>query len=244
VYLLAKELFSSVGGATLAGALTAVSPYLAGHALGHLNLMWVFGLPFLAYLVTRSVRGRLRTRWLVALVALTVAFTIGASTELFVTQAVFGCVGLAVAVVTATAELRRRLIHTVPWLALGGVVGLLLASPVILAALRTGLPDTVANPAWAYPTDLTNLVAPTPVTLLGDGFFAGLRSTWLANDAENTGYLPITLLLLAGATVVLCRWRLSAGLALFAGIALLFSFGPVLTVAGWQSVPLPWTWAA
>jgi hypothetical protein len=244
VYLLAKELFGSVGGATLAGALTAVSPYVAGHALGHLNLMWVFGLPFLAYLVARSVRGRLRRRWLVVLVALTVAFTIGASTELFVTESVFACLALVVAVAAARAELRRRLVSTVPWLALGGVVGVLLASPVILAALRTGIPDTVANPPAAYPTDLTNLVAPTTVTLLGDSFFAGLRSGWLGNGSENTGYIPITLMLLVGATVVVCRSRMTAGLTAFAGIALLFSFGPVLTIAGWQTVPLPWTWAA
>ena len=245
VYLLAREMFGSVVGATIAGVLTVMSPYFTGHALSHLNMMWVFGLPFLAYLVARAVDGRLRRRWLVVLVALTVAFTIGASTELFVTQSLFGLLALGVALAFATSSVRSRLLAVAPWVGLGGVLGIVLGSPVILAALRSGIPETVINDPSLYPADLTNVVAPTTYTWLGDGFFAPLRAHWLGNDAENTAYLPVALLAVVVTVILVSRRRTTAGLAVFASIAFLLSLGPLLTIAGVRTVPLPWklaTW--
>lgn len=243
VYLLARELFGSALGASLAGALVVVSPYFTGHALGHLNMMWVFGLPLLAYLVARWVRGRLRRRWFVVSVASTVAFTIGASTELFVTQSVFAVVAFIVAVAFATTAVRGRLTAALPWLALGGLGGVALGAPVIVAALRAGIPETIANPPALYATDLTNVVAPTYLNLIGDSFFAVLRSRWLGNDAENTAYLPITLLVLVLAVLIVCRERMVAGITAFAVVTFVFSLGPYLTIAGAQTVPMPWTFA-
>jgi hypothetical protein len=240
VYLLARELTGSVVGAFFAGALMVVSPYVTGHALGHLNLQWTFGLPLLAYLVVRWHRRRLRTPWFVAWVALVIAFTIGASTELLVTESLFAVVALVVAWVALPAVARPRLLRAVPWLALGVVIGVLVASPVILAGLRTGIPEDVANDPSLYSTDLTNLVAPTHLTLVGDSFFEQLRQGWESNEAENTGYLPVTLLALTVAGAVAVRGRLQAGLWAFAGIAMLASFGPVLRIAGFATVPLPW----
>lgn len=243
VYLLARELFGTAAGATAAGALVVMSPYFTGHAMGHLNLMWVFGVPFLAFLVVRHVRGRLRRRWLVLLVALTVAFTLGASTELFLTQSLFAVVALAVALVSAATAVRARLVASVPWLALGGLIGVVLGSPVILAGLRSGIPEAIANPAEFYPSDLTNVVAPGRTIWIGDGIFQPLRALWRGNDAENTAYLPVTLLLLVAAVVLVRRTRTTAGLTVFAGIAFLFSLGPFLTIAGVPTVPLPWSLA-
>ena len=241
VYLLARELTGSVVGATLAGSLMVVSPYVTGHALGHLNLQWTFGLPLLAYLVARWHHGRLRTRWFVTWVVLVVAFTVGASTELLVTQTVFALVALAVAWVALTREARRRLLRGVPWLALGAVLGLVVASPVILAGLRSGIPTDVGNAPGLYSSDLTNVLAPTHLTLVGDSFFQDLRQAWKGNDAENTAYLPVTLVALVVAGAVAIRGRLQAALWAFAGIALIASFGPVLRVAGFATVPLPWS---
>lgn len=240
VYLLARELTGSVVGSVLAGALMVVSPYVTGHALGHLNLQWTFGLPLLAFLVVRWYRRRLRTGWFVAWVALVVAFTIGASTELLVTESLFALVALAVAWAALPAAERPRLARSVPWLALGAVAGAVVASPVIIAGLTTGIPSDVANDPSLYSTDLTNLVAPTHLTLVGDSFFAELRESWFGNESENTGYLPVTLVALVVATAVAVRGRLQAGLWAFAGIAMVASFGPVLRIAGAATVPLPW----
>ncbi len=240
VYLLARELTGSVVGSTMAGALMVVSPYVTGHALGHLNLQWTFGLPLLAWLTIRWHRRRLRTAWFVVDVALVVAFTIGASTELLVTQSLFAAAGLVVAWVAVPAPLRARLLRAAGWLALGVLAGVVLASPVILAGLRSGIPADVANDPGLYSSDLTNLLAPTHLTLLGDSFFADLRAGWNGNEAENTAYLPVTLVVLVVASAVAVRSRLQAALWAFAGLALLASFGPRLLVAGHATVPLPW----
>lgn len=239
VYLLARELTGSVAGATGAGVLMVLSPYFAGHALGHLNLLWVFGLPLLTYLAVRHVRGTLRARWVVVWTALAVAVTIGASTELFVTQSFFAAVLLAIALLLLPA-LRAAVLRTAGWLAAGVVAGVLLGLPVIVAGLTSGIPDTVANPPSLYSSDLTNLVAPTSNVLVGDSFFAELRSHWVSNNAENTAYLPITLVLLVLASAVARRSRLQAVAGAFAAVALVLSFGPVLRIAGVETLPMPW----
>lgn len=240
VFLLARELFGSTTGAAIAGALMVVSPYQGGHALGHLNMMWVFGLPFLAFLMVRHVRGRLSARWLLAGVALTVAFTLGASTELFATQAVFALIGVVIASVVATGEVRRRLARATAWLIGGVIVGCLLGSPVIWAAFSGGVPEQPANPAWMYSTDLTNIVAPSDVNLIGDSFFNAVRLTWLGNSAENTAYVPATLLLLVLASITLWSDRRFRALLVFAVVALVLSFGPYLNIAGKRTLPMPW----
>ncbi len=241
VTALARELTGSAAGSLLAGLLTVVSPYFAGHALSHLNLMWVAGLPFLAYVTVRLARGTLGRAWFVGWVALTVAFTVGASTELLVTQTVFGAIAWLVALVVIPAAVRGRWAATLPWLALGGVIGGTLGSPAILAALRSGVPEQVANDPTLYASDLTNVLAPTQNTLIGDSFFQTLRAGWLGNQAENTAYIPVTLLVVALVVVVLFhRDRVVRGVVAFAVLAFLCSLGPLLTIAGAQTIPLPW----
>ena len=238
VYLLARELFGSILGATLAGALTAVSPYLVGHGVGHLNMMWVAGMPFVVFLAARHVRRRLRTRWLVIWTAATVAFSIGSSTELFVTQSGFAVVAAAVAIVVVPD--RKRLSRTLLGSAGGGVLGILLGMPVIIAAARSGIPDAVANPPSLYSTDLTNIFFPTQLVIVGDSWPEALRSTWFGNVAENTAYIPVTLLLLMILALATLRDRATRSLLVYAALAILASLGPILTVAGQRTINLPW----
>jgi hypothetical protein len=150
---------------------------------------------------------------------------------------------LTVGVAFAAPVLRRRLVSVVPWLTAGAVAGVGLASPVIVAALRSGIPESAFNPPELYPTELTNVVAPTGLTLIGSGPFAELRTAWIGNDAENTAYLPVTLLLVAAVVVVLRRTRVTGALAVFAAVAFLFSLGPFLTIAGVPTVRMPWALA-
>jgi hypothetical protein len=243
VYLLARELTGSKIGAMCAGVLMVVCPYFTGHGgLGHLNLMWVFGLPFIGYLLARYVKGTLGGWWLALWVALTVGFTIGASTELFVMEPIFAGLGIVVAVVFVDRAQRRRLIRSIPFLALGALGGILLGLPVIVAGLRTGIPDAPGNPPALYSTEVTNIIAPTRLVQFGESFFQYLWPSWVGNDAENTAYIPISLLLFVLAYAFASRSRLAAGTAVFALLALIASFGPFLTIAGKSTVPMPWSY--
>lgn len=240
VYLLAKELFNSIVGAVIASELMIVNPYYSGHALGHLNLMWVFGLPLIGYLVLRRVKGRLGRVALVIGVALTVAFTTGASTELLVTQTVFTVIAYLVASVVVRRRLRARLLGTLPWTALGAILGVLIAVPVIFAAINTGIPDEVLNPPSAYATDLTNVIAPSELMAVGEGPWSRLWPLWGGGFSEDTGFIPLILIVLLLVIARRASGRVLIGLAVFSGIALILSFGPYLTIGGVQTLPLPW----
>ncbi|MBO0982808.1 hypothetical protein [Rathayibacter sp. SD072] len=240
VYLLARELTGSSIGSTLAGLLTVMSPYFTAHSLSHMNLMWIFGLPFLAYLTARYVRGRLHAALYTALIGLTIGFTAGASTELLMTSAVFGLVIYLVALVFVQPRWRSRLLRAFLWIVAGGLVGAVLSLPVVFAALRSGIPATPGNPPELYSTELTNLLVPTRLFAFGESYFQPVWPLWVGNDAENSAYIPLTLIALLAVTLLLVRNRSTGGLVVFAVIALVFSFGPYLTVAGRATVPLPW----
>lgn len=242
VYLIARELTGTIVGSVIAGGLTIVSPYFVAHGLGHLNLMWIFGFPLVAYLVTRYVKGTLRAVWVSVGTALILLFTGGASTELLVTETVFAALALLIAVIFATRRERQRLLRSLIWLAVGGVAAALMLIPIVAAALRSGIPETVFNPPILYSSDLVNLVIPTRFVALD--WFGGIRDGMplLSNDAERSAFLGIPLIILIVVHVFRARSRLGWGLFAFGAAAIVASFGPALTVAGRQPLPfgLPW----
>lgn len=240
-YLLARELSGSTAGAFVGGALMVVNPYFTGHALSHFNLLWIFGFPLVAYLVVLHTRRRLGSALFVVLVGLTVAFTFGASTELAVTEVVFGAIAAVVVGIFAQGSVQRRaLVRSAAWTVGGGVLGVVLASPVIIASLHSGVPTVPANPPALYSSDLLNMVAPTRMFLFGGSTTGPWTNDWLGNDAENTAYLPITLTVIVCVLMAARRTRLTLGLALFAMLSLLCSLGPALVVDGTPHGELPW----
>ncbi|TAJ49307.1 MAG: hypothetical protein EPO52_03265 [Herbiconiux sp.] len=240
VYLLSHELFRNRSGALLAGLIASLSPYFAGHILGHLNLMWIFGLPLLAYLVARAANKRLRRRWLILGVALIVVFTLGASTELFVTESLFAGAALVIALAVGSAPTRTRLVRLLLPIGAGYVAGVALGLPVIFAALRSGVPSEPVNPPSIYVTEFTNLFIPTEVTAIGGNIFTDAREAWLAGASENTAYIPITLIVLMALVLRAMRERRPLGIAVFAVVSLVASFGPLLMVNGKWTIPMPW----
>jgi len=238
VHLLARELFGSVAGAALAGGLVVLSPYFAGHILGHANLMWIWELPFVVFLVVRHVHGRVRARWLVAGTAAAVTFSLGSSTELFVTQSLFGALAAIVALV-ATAD-RRHLARSLLMTAAGGAAGVVLALPVIAAAVRAGIPETVQNPPVFYSTDLANILVPTSLAAVGGSWFAELERTVWGNVAENTAYVPLGMLVVVVIALITRRDRITRSLLAIAAVVVVASLGPLLTIAGHRSITMPW----
>lgn len=236
-YLLARELGAPRAGAVVAGLLMVLNPYFVGHSLSHFNLMWIFGLPLVAYLFLRHLHGRLSPLWFVLGTSVVVAFTFGASTELAVTQVFFGGVALLAALLVGP---RRPLLRATGWLAAGGALGGVFSLPVIWAAFSSGIPAQPFNPPWLYSTDLLNVFAPTRMFLLTSDAIDAWSLDWLGNDAENTAYLPLTLIGLTIVLVALTRRRLTVVLACLALLALIMSFGPALVVDGTPHGWMPW----
>lgn len=240
VFLLAREFTGNAVGGTMAGLLMMVSPYLLGHSLGHLNLLWVFGLPYLAYLVIRLYRGAISRGWAAAGIGLMFFVTAGASTELTATQTVFAAIAFLVALIFLPPAGRRRLLHTLPTLLLGGVIGVVLASPIIYVAFRGGRPLVSPTAPGHYSTDLTNLLTATGQNQLKLGQRIASLARFQSNFTENTAYIPIPLLIFLLVYALLRRTRLTTGLLVFAVIALILSFGPELPINGTRTIPMPW----
>lgn len=243
VYLLARELTGSIVGATTAGLLMVVAPYFVGHAQGHMNLMWIFATPMIGYLVVRYVKGRLRPGWLVAWTAVLVAFTGGASTEILVTHTIFIVIAVVVTICFTGGPIRVRAARSLLWLAAGAAIGAVLLLPVVIAALRVGVPVEVGNPPNLYSTELTNLVVPTRMVEFGGAVFDGVRQSWLSNDAENTAFLGAPLILFLAIYAFATRSRFSGAVAAFGLVALILSFGPLLTISGVNTAWMPWSLA-
>ena len=241
VFLLARELAGSAVAGTIAGVLMMVSPYLAGHALGHLNLLWVFGLPYLAYLTLRLNRGTLSRPRAMAAIAGTFFVTAGASTELVATQTLFAVIAFGVALLFLPRAGRHRLLRTLPTLGAGGLIGAVLASPILYVALREGRPEVSATAPTRYAADLSNVISSNGLQALPLGQRIPELSQFQSNVAENTAYLPIVLLLFVIGYAILRRSRLVNGLLVFAVIALILSFGPRLPINGTRTIWMPWS---
>lgn len=240
VYLLARRLFGSILGATGAGAMVTLSPYFAGHALGHLNLMWTFALPLICYVGVRAAQGAIRPRWIVVVTAFSGAFAMGSSTELAVTQAGFIVFAGIVALIFCTRQYRTRLVRSTPWFALGGVVAGVLSAPIVYVALRAGVPAKPFNPPSMYSIELTNLVVPTVLMKHGEGYFLAAATNWLGNGSEQTAFLPVTLIAFIVVYAIATRARVPAALAVFVIGTTICGFGPFLTINGVATIPMPW----
>ena len=244
VFLLAREFTGNAVAGTIAGLLMMVSPYLVEHSLGHLNLLWVFGLPYLGYLVLRLYRETISRGWAAAGIGLLIGVTAGSSTELTLTQSLFAVIAFVVALVFLPRPGRRRLVRTLPTLALGGLIGAVLASPIVYAAFHGGRPTVSPAAPGNYSADLANLITATGQNQFPLGQRIESLTRFHSNVTENTAWVPIPLLAFLGVYALLRRTRLATGLVVFAVIALILSFGPRLPINGTRTIAMPWALVA
>src|SRR5262249_32639997 len=95
-----------------------------------------------------------------------------------------------------------------------------------------------------YSLDLTNVVVPTPLSLLGAGHAVrGLSRHYVGNIGEQDGYLGIPVLVV-GALALRARWREGAWFAACLAIVVFaLSLGPFVTVGGRPYFTLPFATA-
>ena len=240
--------------AFVGGLLYGFSPFMAGEGLGHLFLL-LAPLPPLMFLCLDEIVVRQRHRWWAAggVLGLLAGLQVFLSIEIFAIFALMATVGLALLVLVRAECLRSRWRH---------VAGALFAAFVVFV-LMTAYPVyvMVLGPAHiSGPTHPVKVVAGLATDLLGvvlpggnQHFNFGLPATtnvwvhlvsrkgWVADLGENGGYvgLPLLLFLFAG-VVRFRRDRFVRFAAAMAFIALVFSLGSTLQVAGHSlGVPLP-----
>jgi hypothetical protein len=220
--------------AFVGGLVYGFSPYMAGQAAGHLNLLFV-PFPPLILLALDELIVRQRgsaLRWGLLLGALGAAQFL-VSSEIFVTTGLLALVGVVVLAVANPRQVARHARHA----ARGLAWALALCTPIVIYPALFNLAGTnryvgSAHGIYPFPADLLGLVVPNANQWLAPSGIASYANRFIMGDVvENGSYLGIPLLIVLVAVVVLMR---RSGLVRFAGImaaiAWVLSLGPRLTV--------------
>ena len=230
--------------AAFAGGLTyAFASYMAGHALGHLNLIFVPIPPILIFVLNELLIEQRKSarRWGAALGLLAAAqFLI--SPEIMIDSVLLAVIGVALVVVTHRSEVAERVGH-----ALRGTAWALVASvPFVIypIAVFVAGPQRYAGSPWngaTYPEDLLGTVVPSLNQRITTPGLAAFGTRLQGDLAENGAYLGIPLVIILIALVV--RYRHVGIMGLSGAMALvtwLVSLGPRLVVDTHQTaVRLP-----
>lgn len=230
--------------AFIGGLLYGFSPYMVGHAGGHLDLMWAVIPPLLLPVLEEVlVRQRRRAISSGAMLGLLASAQLLLNGEMLVTEGVAAAVGTAVLAALYPAAVRERRSHAVRTLGAALAVFLLLCAwPLATALFGPQAIRGIVHRSTLYVTDVANLVVPTSLHLFRPALSDLLPPHFGGNLAEATGYLGLPLLVALVATTIRLPREPIVGVAATAALALvMLSFGPralVLTHA--IPVPLPW----
>ena len=212
---------------------------MLAESLAHLHLTLSFPLPWALLLAVRRYRGSLSRRRFVGWLAVVLVVQVLCSTEAALMLAVMACAGAVAWLVFGDRPARRRL-------------GALLAEAAGRARSRPSCwrptsgyaftdvrPDSIRSP-YLFSGDALNLLIPTAVDPPRAPTFARSQTgSWRMRPIGLYVGLPIV------ALVCLYALRAPAGAAkrsllAFAGVALLFTLGPILQIGGQSTLKLPW----
>ena len=240
-FALARRVAPTPAGAYLGAVLYATTPYIAGHALGHPNLLLIAYPALLTALLADQLAGRRTSRQVGLLIGLLTAAQAMVGLEMLALTALAGAIVLLWAAVGRRNQLAaaaRPLLRSAGWAA--GVAAPLLAWPawVLLAGPQriTGL----VHAAGYYDLDVANLAAATSVNVPSPFTVRGAEQ-FSFNQMETTGFLLPWLL---AAVLTRRSWRGSPWaaplLAVTAG-SLLLALGYDLQMAN-DDYPVPGPW--
>lgn len=240
VYHLTREFWPSLIG----GYLFGFSSYEISELTAHLHLTFTFAIPLCTYLAILFFEDKIKPIVFALLMGVILSFQFSISTEVFATITVFGFIVLALAVVIFPSV--RERIFTKGGMILGAyALTALLVSPYLYHLVVFGEPSniipTLTNRLVKYSSDLLNIVFPTPMTLIGSKQFRSISTTFSAGIPEEGAYIGLPLLLIV--YIYASRlWHSRAGklLTISLGLILLASLGPVLVIAGNNTIKLPW----
>jgi len=241
-FILCRHACNSFFPSLVGGYLFGFSPYMLGHLLGHLSLILIFPVPLAIYLVALRVEGRLSPVFFTLLFAIVAIVQFLCSTELLATSVFFGAIAMLIAMLTARPAMRKPLVEASALAVLGLVVA---AIPLIPFLYYAFFVDFIRG-AFFYPgmfaTDLLAFVIPAPTLLIArPPALNSVAMNLSGGFVEDTAYIGIPLLLIAIDYGWTNRGKPLARLMILALIVFaLASLGPILHVAGTESIPLPW----
>ncbi len=243
-YLALRRYVDSDLAAGAGGLLYGFSPYMLGHAYGHLHLILAFGPPLmLALLDEILVRRRAAPVKAGALLGVLAAVQLLVAEELLASELLVATMALALLVVLHARRVRAHAGHAARALGVAAAVfAVLVAVPLAVQFLGPQHPHgTIQTPGVAV-TDLANLVVPTRLQRFAPARALSISNHFTSNPTEWDGYLGLPLLLLlAGTTVSLWRRPLVRFASVLALGIVVLSLGPRLHVGGHVTrVHLPW----
>jgi len=224
------------------GYLFGFSPYMLGHLLGHLSLILIFPVPLAIYLVALRVEGRLSPLFFTLLLAIVAVVQFLCSTELFATSVFFGAIVMLIAMLTTRPAMRKRLLETSALAVLGLTVAAIPLMPFLYYAFFVDFIRGALFFPGMFASDLLAFVIPAPTLLISRPPMLNSVAMRLSGGfVEDTAYIGIPMLLIAIDYGWANRVRPLARLMILALIVIaLASLGPILHVAGTESIPLPW----
>ena len=231
-YLVCNRVTKSFWPSLLGGYLFGFSAYMVGQMQQHLNLVLIFPVPILVYLVIRRVEGSLGVVTFVALASLTLLGLFSISTELFATTAFFGAFAVVIALI-AGGRLRMPILRAVAFTCLAYViVAAVVFVPYLLPVIRNA-PASPVRPLDQASADLYGFIVPRTDLLVGGHRWAHISSVFTAKVWEDGSYIGFALVaVLVGFAITERRRRETWALLAFVLIGSALALGPVLHVRG------------
>ncbi len=241
-FLLCRYITGHFVASLFGGYVFGFSTYILGHMEGHLQLVLIFPIPAIVYLVVRRIDEGIGEWRFTVLMALLLAALFLTVSEITLTFVALGAVALVVAFVLAPAE-RGHIIGTLRPILVAGAAALVIVSPAIYYELH-GIVRFGSNVGDIDGSDLLGFLVPPNLVRFDDPTSFGsltLATGFSGSDAESVSYIGLPLALIV-ARYTVTRWRLTLTRVLFAILAIVgvLMLGSYLHVAGYRTIPLPW----
>jgi len=234
-FVLCRRLTGKFWPALVGGAVFGFSAYeTRASGVGQLDLSYSVLLPVLAYLMVVWWQHGLKSRTYVILAAAALALQFYLFTEIFADLTAILIVALLLGFALAGREHRPAVLRLGRLTAVGYVIALVLASPLIRSALSSKAPKPVPFTAM----DLASFVLPRQYSVPSTTTAA---TTLVAHSASGAGYIGVPLLILA-VLLAVTSWRngLVRLLTCMLVLIIVASLGPEVYLRGRPEARLPW----
>jgi hypothetical protein len=241
-FVMCRYLAGSYWPAWLGGFIFGFSPYILGGMLGHEQIVLVFPIALIVWIVLRRLAGEISARRFVAAMVVLLIIQFGCFIEGFATAAVSGAIALGLALLFTAGDARRRLWLLVPSLAAAYAIAAVLLSPFLYFMFAGGFQHGVIFTPWLFSADLLGFIVPTPLNAFGRvHLLAAMTVNFRTNLFEAGPYIPLPLFLIV-ALYARSHWRTPTGRLLLDLLMIIgvLTMGPWLEIAGRITIGLPW----